>query len=318
MKPAIRLRPHANGSPSNKRQRGNLRSYWMVLFLLSLTACVAPHPSANTPTLAPSPSPSATATPSPTATPRPTVTSTPTPRFPLTYEATPTVTPAPEAVAAHARELACDPPCWFGLEPGVSTLQNILDLWGKWSEVFWEWDSTTKQFYGYLTNTAFYIGFEADRQGTLTYMEVEPFGLPEYSPSRYLPRFGKPPWMAINAAWSYPHHGEEWYTNSFFSENVYLGYPQQYIALRLLIGNTKDLGLQLPHRLWACVPQPYYYATYFAFPKKQFSSAWVWQIQDEADPPARFLTSKEQIWEQIVTEQKPFCVEMELENPETP
>jgi len=322
MKLAVKPHPYANGRCLNKRGGGKFLRHWVVLFLLILASCAAPGPQqVGTPTLAPSPSPLVTVTPSPiathrpTSTSRPTITPTPTARFPLTYEATPTVTPAPEAVAAHARELACNPPCWFGLEPGVNTLQDVLDLWGRWSEVSWEWDSKTRQYGGYLTNAAFYIGFEADRQGTLTYMEVEPFGLAEYSPSRYLPPFGKPLWMAINVIWSYPCQAEAWYTNSFFSENVYLGYPQQYIALRLLIGNTQDLGLQLPHHLWACVPQPYYYATYFAFPKEQFSSAWVWQIQDEADPPAHFLTSKEEIWEQIIAEQTPFCIEMELETP---
>ena len=291
---------------------------FVVILCSILGACQGSTPQAMTPV--PTPRPTFTATPLPSATLRPwptqqpTATATSTPLFPLAYEHVPTTPPSEAAVVQRARSLACEPPCWFGLEPGVSTLQDLLDLWEPWSEVSWEWRPEEQLFSGYLTNPAFYIGFDADRRGNIQFIQVEPFELLEYAPSVYFQKRGQPSWMTVSAIWTPPEAGEEWSPmDSFISISLYVGYPENYIIAKIDIGDTPDLGPELPPRLQACVPYPDFYTTYFAFPKETFTSAWIWSYQDELLPPARLLTPKEEIWRQVLEEKRPFCIELEFE-----
>ena len=327
MKLAMRPHPHVNGRcPSERRRRKFLR-YWAVLFLLILASCAAPGPQqVGAPTLAPSPSPSVTVTPSPTAThrptstPRPTVTPTPTARFPLTYEAAPTVTPAPEVVAAHARELACAPPCWFGLEPGVSTLQDVLDLWGKWSDIYWEWVEEEQRYGGYIINAVFYIGFDADHNGVLTAFEVnsiKPQFFPEYRLESLLQRLGEPESLIRIFTWAGP--GGEPPPDTSGTLAFYFGYPSAHIVIKLT-EDTEQLGNELPSRFKACTPEedPYGFhwiilarpaSTYTSFPEG-------WGLREYSSPQVRFLTPPEEIWRQLAEGTKPFCVDLErMEKP---
>ena len=302
------------------RKQTFLRFSVVVILFLSLSACQGSTPRGTMPiptsqptfTVTPMPKPTATLGPWPTR--RPMATSTPIPLFPLEYEHVPVTPLSPEAVARRARDLACEPPCWFGLEPGVSTLQDLRDLWESWSKIRWGWNEQKEAITGHFINPAFYMAFEANRQGRLVFMRIEPFGLPEYSPSVYFRDLGQPPWTALSAVWSYPSEGEQWAPkDSFISVSLYLGYPEKFVAADLYIGDTPDLGLELPPRLQACIPHPRPYITFFAFPKENFTAAWIWQYQDEADPPARFLTSREEIWQQILEEKDPFCITLEFE-----
>jgi len=264
----------------------------------------------STATTSPLPLPTVTRRPWPTR--HPTATHTSTPRFAFNYEKMPLVPPDPAEVAERARILTCNPPCWFGLEPGLSTLEDLRNLWGKWSEVFWEWDTETQTYQGYLTNPAFYMGFEADRRGVITYMEIKPKTqtLPEYAPSQYLRRLGPPSWDARSFVWS-GIGGEEPITDTSALLVFYFGYPDRYVVMELL-DFTPDLGTSLPVRFSACIPQPDFFTTYFSYPRETFHQAEIWQKQEYTDPPARFLTTPEEIWEQIIKEQAPFCVEMAL------
>lgn len=102
--------------------------------------------------------------------------------------------------------------------------------------------------------------------------------------------------------------------DSFISISLYVGYPEHYIVAQVYIGDTPDLGPELPPRLQACVPHADFYTTYFAFPKETFASAWVWSYQDELLPPARLLTPREDIWRQVLEEKRPFCIDLEFED----
>ena len=292
----------------------------MLLALLGLAAC-APHPSSIfSPTKEASSFPWTTATSASTATQRSwpaqrsTATFTPRPSFPFNYEATPTTFPKVEDVVKHARELACDPPCWFGLEPGVSTLQDVLHLWGAWSEVSWTWDAKEHQYGGYLSNPAFYLTFKADRRGRLVYMEVKPKRvLPEYVPANYMQRLGTPPWIVRSFVWR-GIGGEEPILDTSALLILYFGYPSRNVVVEML-GFTENLGVDLPTHFQVCIPQSQFSVTYLAYPKQDFRSVRIWRKQDYTDPPALYLTSREEIWKQIIEEKEPFCVEMELEKP---
>ncbi len=293
-------------------------SFITILFGV-LSACQGPIQQATTsvPTRQLTLMVSLTITPSPMATPRspstrrPTVTATPTPFFPLAYEHVPATPPSAEAVVQRARTLACEPPCWFGLEPGVSTLQDLRDLWEPWSKIRWGWNEQKHAFTGHFTNSAFYISFEANFQGVLTKMEIKPKRkLPEYAPPALIRRLGPPPWFVRFFAWDGPG-GEEPIVDTSGLLIFYIGYPSQYIAFEML-DFTENLGLELPKRFQACIPTPNFSVRYFAYPKGTFAQAEVWLIQEGVKPPGRFLTSKDETLQQILEERSPFCVEIEL------
>ncbi len=316
--PADRQAPWQCQRSPRRRSRGHRRMGFALLVLLALAACAAPPRMQATPTPTPRPTLTATATPPPTATPRPwptrrpTATATPTPLFPLAYEHVPATPPSAEAVVQRARALACEPPCWFGLEPGVSTLQDLLDLWEPWSKIRWGWNEKKHAFTGHFTNPAFYMAFSADRQGVLTGMKIEPTRrLPEYAPAALMRRLGPPPWFVRLFAWDGPG-GEEPIVDTSGLLLFYIGYPSRYVVFEML-DFTEDLGLELPRHFQACIPDPDFSVTYFAYPKSTFAQAEVWLVQEGVKPPGRFLTSKDETLQQILEEQSPFCVEIELE-----